>query len=379
MTKRTLVKSMIALTALSFLALPAFAAEIIQPTRDNPNVTVGAAEKHKNLYLAGANVTVNADTAADLAAAGGMVLVTGKVEQEALLAGGTVYVSGAIGGNARVAGGNITISGPVGGDLVVAGGNVNLTGSASVAGDLLIAGGNLNIDAPVAGDIRMAGGTAIINSKVGGKVYARSQSLSFGSSAEVLSGVEYKGEQTATVAAGARVGEISFTKIRTKDFRGQVVGLFSLAILLKLLAWLVAAYVLLKFKKGFVLSLAEDFKARPWANLGWGLLALFGGPILVVLLFVTLVGYYLAFILGLMYALAIVATNLISAMVLGYFLLSKLSKAGETLTDWQAVVIGVVVWVLLRFIPVLGWLAMAIVFLMVLGAGVKRLKSGMEN
>jgi hypothetical protein len=43
----------------------------------------------------------------------------------------------------------------------------------------------------------------------------------------------------------------------------------------------------------------------------------------------------------------------------------------------MAILIGVVVWLVAGFIPVLGWLAMAIVFLMVLGAGVRMLKHKM--
>lgn len=90
------------------VSLPVLAAEVAWPSQGSPNVVVGSQESHRNLYTAGANVTVNGDVTGDLTAAGGMVSITGTVQQEVLLAGGTLDVSGQVGGNARLAGGNIT-------------------------------------------------------------------------------------------------------------------------------------------------------------------------------------------------------------------------------------------------------------------------------
>lgn len=373
--KKKALLSAIAATML-LVAFPAMAAEILQPTAGNGNVAVGLTETHKNLYTAGGNVTVDGKTMGDLTAAGGMLVVSGDVEQEALLAGGNIQLSGSVGSTARIAGGNITISGPIGGDLVVAGGNVTLTGKASVAGDLLIAGGNVIIEAPVKGDVRVAGGNVTINSKVGGAVHARTtQSLIFGPAADVGQ-VDYKGPQAASVQQGAKVGNVNFTEVKTKNFGASFGALLTLGFLIKLLAWIAAGLVLVYLRKNFVLSVYEEFKAKPWGNLGIGLLALVGTPILVVLLLVTFIGYYLAFTLGLIYVLALALANLMSALVLGYWLLSKMNKPGEPAVDWQAIVIGAVIWSLLGFIPILGWLAMAIVFLMVLGAAAKKVKAG---
>ena len=102
-------------------ALPVYAAEVFGPAQGKADVTISAQAGHKNVYAAGATVTVNSDISGDLAAAGGSVNVTGKVQQEALLAGGSLDLSGAVGGTARLFGGNITVSGPIGGDLAIAG------------------------------------------------------------------------------------------------------------------------------------------------------------------------------------------------------------------------------------------------------------------
>ncbi len=374
-TKRLLYSLTAVAFLLVFLASPAWAAEVLGPTKDNPNVSTAAQENHKNLYAAGANVTVNGETGGDLSAAGGTVTVSGKVDQEAMIAGGNLVLSGEVGSHARLLGGNITVSAPIGGDLAVAGGNINLTSKASIGGDLLIAGGNIDVEAPVQGDVRIAGGDVTLNGKVGGNVYVRSsRRLFLGSSAEIAGKVEYSAPQSAVISSGAKTGPISYTQISTGGYMRTLAGFVTVAFLVKFLAWLLAAFVAIKVRKNFIMVLGEEFKAKPWANLGVGFLVFIAAPVAVALLLLSFVGYYLAILLGALYLLLLVAANLLSALVFGYFLLSLLNKPGEMPVDWQAIVIGVVVWLVLPFIPILGWAVMFVVFLMVLGAGIKKLK-----
>lgn len=361
--------------ALVFVATPAYAVEVLHPTKDNPNVVVGAQENYKNLYVAGGQITVNSNIKGDLTAAGGMVNVTGNVEQEALIAGGNINISGAVGNTMRIVGGNINITGPVGGDLVSAGGNISISGKSEVLGDLMIAGGNVIIDAPVKGNVKIAGGSVTINSVISGNVeITASKQLNFGPGAQIAGNISYRGPQVAVVDPAAKISQINFTKIQIKNVKPAMTGLLTLGLLIKLLAWIITAWILVHFKKNFALSLYEEFRLKPWENLGVGFLALVATPIAVIILLATLVGYYAAFLLGLAYILTLAVTVLFSSVVLGHFILSKIRKSAEAPADWQVVIIGVIVWMLLAFVPVIGWLIMAVWFLMALGAGVKLLK-----
>lgn len=364
--------------ALFFVFSTALAAEIIKPDPNNPNVTVGASETRRNLYTAGGNVTINGTTVGDLVAAGGMVTVEGDVEQDVMMAGGTLSLSGSIGDDARIAGGNITVRSPIGGDLVVAGGNINITSQAIISGDLIIAGGNVVVDAPVNGMVRVVGGNVTINSKINGDVFAQtSEKLIFGASAEVLGRVNHKGSSEAVVQQGAKIPAIEFTQWQGKDrgFGRKLAGLLTLAFLIKLLAWILVGLLLVRFGKGIVHQVVEEVRSAPWANAGWGLVGLIGVPIIIVVLFFTLIGYYVAIILGLSYALMLVVANVLASVVLGYIILRALSKPAENISDWQAVVIGVVVWSLIRLIPILGWLVVFVMLLLTLGAMFKMVKT----
>ena len=91
-------------------------------------------------------------------------------------------------------------------------------------------------------------------------------------------------------------------------------------------------------------------------------------PIIVILLFVVIIGYYAAILLGLLYVFLLAFANVISSMVFGYLVLKLLSRQGEPPVDWQAIVIGVVLLSLIKLIPIVGPLVAIILLLMVLGA-----------
>lgn len=363
-----------------FVSMPVLAASLVGPTKEDPNVLIGAQSSYKNLYTAGSNVTVNGNVSGDLMAAGGMITITGKIEKDAGLVGGTIIINSPVAEDLRLLGGNITVTAPVGGDLVIVGGNVNLTSLAEVGGDLLVAGGNVIVDSPVKGSIKIAGGTVTINNKVGGDInIITNKTLTFGSAAEVAGKIWHKGVSPAVVSGSAKISPIEYTHIEAKNYKKQAAGLLSLSFLIKLLAWFVATLLLIKLFKKHIQKMSDEFKAKPWENLGYGLLSAIAVPVLVVLLFVTFVGYYIAALTLTAYVFAMMLTSLLGSLILGHYLLSKMTKPGELLSDWQAALLGVVVWLIVGKIPVLGWLAIAVLFLMTLGVLVKALKGGYKE
>ncbi len=371
--KKALVFNVFALVLL-VSAFTVNAAEVLAPSsKDDPNLTIGAAEQHKNPYIVGGNVTINGKTSGDLVTAGGMVNVTGDVEQDAIVAGGSLNLSGNIGGDARIAGGNITITSAIGGDLVIAGGNVSLSqnssGASFVEGDLLAATGNFSVNTPIKGSVRIIGGNITINSKIDGEVNIRSTGrLTFGPQAEVSGKIKYTGPKPAEVTSGAKVGNIEFTQYKGRNFGGHLKAFLTLAFLVKLLAWMLVGFLIVKFKKQFLSQISQEVHQKPWANLGIGLLWFIAMPIATALLFISLVGYYLAFLVGISFALMAVLSCVLSSLVLGYFIVNKLGKPTDKYYDAEAIIIGVVIWSVLRFIPIVGWVVLAAVFLMTFGA-----------
>ncbi len=333
------------------------------------NVSTLSQEVHKNLYIAGGSVTVNSATQGDLTAAGGMVTINGNVEKDLLVAGGNLNINGSVGENARVAGGNVSINAPVAGDLLVGGGNVSVAEKATVGGDLVIGGGNVSIDSNVQGNVKAAGGNVTINGRVAGNVeVAANDSLTFGPNSEVVGKVTYKGPKEAVVKPGAKVGTIAYTKVAGKPaHRGGFIGVIIIGSIFKLLMLLAAALVMAWLLRSRVSAIVDQAILSPGRSLGIGALVLIATPILGVLLMITVVGLYLGGILLMSYGLLIAISSVISLfytgrLVWGWYQRDALPNA------WRDLGVGALVTLLLGFIPIVGWIAICVLWVITLGA-----------
>jgi hypothetical protein len=359
----------ISLVSLSPLA---YAAEFIQ-NGSAGQITVPASETHKNLYTVGGSVTINGATTGDLTVAGGTVVVSGPVSGELLAAGGNVVVNSKIDGTARIAGGSIVINNPIGGDLVVAGGTVSV--AAPVSGDLVVGGGSVTVNAPIGGSVRIAGGSVVINSTIGGTVnVTANKSFTVGPAAVVVGTINYKGVQPANVDASAKIGAINFTKI-TPRARGVSKGFLTFGVLVQVIALMIVGFLLLRLRRRTFTDTNAYIYARPWSSLGLGILGLIVIPIAVIILFITFIGYYAALIVLLAYILMVLLTTVMSALFVGSFILRLFRKSPQISPDWQIVVLGVIVWELLAFIPIVGWIVLLVVYLMVFGASLVGIKN----
>lgn len=344
----------------------ALAADFRAPEADGDGtVTVGAGETVKNLYVAGPTVTVNAPAQGDLFVAGGAVSVIGSTEQDLFVAGGNVQLSGSVGGDLRAAAGNLTVGGSVGGDLLAAGGTVTVPSGSRIAGDAVLGGGTVTLEAPVSGRLTVGGESVTINGRVDGAVRVVAERLVFGPNADIRGSVQYRGRVPAVVKAGANVPEISFTELPR---RSGALGALTAAFVLKVLAWTLVGLILVRYRKDALRAVYVTATTSPWVSLGVGLVAAVATPVVAFVLLLSGVGYYLGLLLLAGYAAALLLAGVAAALCVGAKVVSWLQRQAEPRFDWQTVLIGVVVWQLLRFIPFLGWLLVALCYLAVLGA-----------
>jgi hypothetical protein len=99
-----------------------------------------------------------------------------------------------------------------------------------------------------------------------------------------------------------------------------------------------------------------------------GLAGLAVTPIIAILLFATLAGYYIAAILAVWYVLLLMFAGLVGVVFFGSWLMKLFAKSADFVFNWKTILLGVVVMIVLKFIPYFGWLVYFAVFLMALGA-----------
>lgn len=361
----------IPLIILSAVVSPVYAAEF----RTGDQIAIEASEQPLvNPYIFGGSVRLDAPVSNELTTAGGDIFINSAIEGSALIAGGNISLRGSVGNNARIAGGNITIDSPITNDLVVTGGSIKVTEGATIGGDILFAGGSLIIDAPVEGNVRMAGGNVIINNRVGGDVTGEIEELSLGPNAVVAGNLSYKSPQRARVAQGAQVqGRTDYKQSEDrrgdeKDARAFLTG----AALYKLITDIIITTLFIYFFRRALSTVINRMKDTPLRSGAIG----FGFFILVPLLaLILLILFWLGIATFLFYALMYFVALYVMKAFIGWAIMKfwYSNKKQDYLLDWKAGILGPIAVFLLLLIPILGWLAIAIIFLIGLGALVEEL------
>lgn len=296
----------------------------------------------------GTIVVEEGETVSSVDALAGTIVVRGTVTGDVSGAAGTIHVAegGRVGGSISGAAGDVRIDGEVGGDVTAGSGNVQVTETATIGGDVSVGAGYVRIDGQIEGDVRVGAETIVIgpNAEVGGEFRYDADS--------------FTQDPAATVAGGV---------IEDPDLRGNV-GTFTLPNWVttgySLLANLLLGAILLALFPAFSARLAGRVSDEPAKTGGVGLLTLIGGPILLALVAITIIGIPLAVLGAIAFGLAIWIGVVYGQYAVGAWVLRRAGRDDR----WLALVAGLVGFAVLDLIPVLGGLLVFGALLLGLGA-----------
>ncbi|WP_422072995.1 hypothetical protein [Tranquillimonas rosea] len=337
----------------------------------------------EDVYLSGSDADGTEQAARDLFAAGFGVRVGAPVGADAHLAGFSVTVSEPVEGNLYAVGSSLRLAAPIGADATVAGFSVETESEGRIDGNARLSGGTVRVGGPVAGALVLSGGDVTLDAPVSGDVWIAAGSLRFESGARIDGTLRYAApsrvEVPDTVIAASDVtyvpldvGEGRETAERwTRDMPTPGPFAFVAGVATTLGFLLVLGTVLIAFMPVTVQALRQRAAGRPGLSLLMGVLglsALFG---LVPVSALTIVGLPL---------IPLVLLALVLAWTLGY-LLGVYSVAMRVVDAFRegtapqgmavrvlALLAGLVVAVLLNFVPFLGWMLNVAVVLLGLGA-----------
>jgi cytoskeletal protein CcmA (bactofilin family) len=350
-------------------------------TRGGQNVTIGANEVvEDDLYVAANTVTVEGTVRGDLVAAGGTVRVDGgTVEGDVISAGQTVIINGMVEDDVRIAGQALLVGedAQVEDDLIAAGYSLETEPGSTVGGELLYGGYQALVAGNVGENLR-GGMTAFeLAAEVGGNVNVD---------------LRYESSSRGDIAPGAQIdGDVSYEQRPAEEVQPAQRG--ALAVLLesvrRFVVLLLIGLLLVWLAPRLVRGVADTLRSQPLLSLGWGVLdflivgvlvfIVLAATILLAIVFglVTLGGLIpaivsigvltdavlvVAFLISISYLAPVVVSFLGGRMLLGQFQPNRAS--GRVLP----LVIGVLLYVILRAIPILGAVVALVVVLLGLGA-----------
>jgi hypothetical protein len=292
----------------------------------------------------------------------------GDISADVIAAGGSISLRGPVADDARLAGGEIRVAGRVGDDLVAAGGRIHISPVASIGGRAWISGGELRIDGQVAEELRASGGRVVISGKIDGNVDLWADEIIIENTAVIGGNLHYSSAHPATIASGARIdGEVIHTPVEA-HFK-TVVASVIFTMLILLFSIIITAVLLYLLFPEFSLHVSQSLRKQIWLSLGTGLAVFVAVPVIMVILFSTAIGVWLALMLLAAYLVLLLAGYFVGAMFVGNAGLDMLHKT-EVSKTLRAVALSSAIFALavINLVPLLGSLVNWLVLLAGIGA-----------
>ena len=305
-----------------------------------------------NLYLGGSEISLDgAKISGDLFVGATNLSIKNTEVSNLYLASGTLTIE------------NTKISG----DLIVGSGQVTLDETTEINGGVLIGSGVSILESKIHDDVVIGGGEVKINGKFDGNLQVRAGSLVVRKNTEILGRVNYrysKEGKKAQISQDAKIlgGFVEKQIITNPKFEKFLPNLSSFIFSL-LMSWVVGL-VLVLLAPLCMRRTAEILQNKPWASLGWGALVLFLGPVLILILLISVLGVPLALIFMGFYFLLVYLAKFFVAVWLGSKILKSMEK--KHLPIWE-MALGILIIYLLGIIPILGGWIKFLVLLFGLG------------
>ena len=348
--RHKLIRPGLGLLMLFVLVIPGYSLE----TRSSKTIlTVPASETINDTLIAGSDtIQVDGTINGDLIAFGRRVEVHGTIKGDLITFAQKVEIDGTVDGNIFSFAQSVFIprNSQVGGNLIAGAGDLTLEGT--VAHGVLAATGSTDLRGTVNGDFKYFGGQLTVTdpAHIGGNLSARMDNMKH---LNIAPGVFIGGKKEVSVRHSHRN---PYTQ--PKFYFWKAVGILG-ALLVGLILWLLVPT--------FFQSTTQAL--RSWLrSLGLGFAVLFGVPVAVVILSITLVGLPLGLIALVAYLVSLYVAELAAAFFLGRMLFRPSPGSGKFAA-------GVVGWTppsnMAGFLLMLavGWILLTIVFQIPYGIG----------
>ncbi len=321
------------------------------------NVTLASGQTHVGTYyVAGQNVTIDGNVAGDVICGGQTVTINGNVAGDVICGGQNVTINGAVAGSVRVASQTLAINGTVGRNVTAAGQTVTLGSGAHVGGDVAAAGQAVVIGGIVDRDVYVGAESLALNNQIGGNANVQVSTLSFGSAGLVSGGLTYTSADAQTVDQGKVKGNVVHhtpTKKAPsqKSMAANWIGSWLYSVLAVLAGMLIVVWLMPRPLR----VVTDQMLSRPAASVGWGFVGMLGGPFVLILVGLTIIGIPAAIVLGIIWGLALFISGGVASVAVGHLVLRRKKIDQRYLA--LATLVGVPLTELILVLPVVGALA----------------------
>ncbi len=345
---------------------------------DSAQATIGGSR-----LSAGDQVTLDEYVPGNVYLAAGRVNLDDRIGGSAFVTGGEVAITGSVGRHLYAAGGDLRIEGEVEGRVAAAGGKVRVVRGAELRENVTLAGGSVEMEGKVGGDLQVYGESLVINGIVGGDLEIAGEDIRVGPDARIAGRLDYRSGDTFSLDPQAEIGQGVRNLVTNGDSglrkfgRGAArVGgaMFSLGVLL-------LGAILVLGLPAFSREASAIIRREWWQSAGIGCVMLIGVPFAIVILMVTIIGIPLALMMIFGYVVLLMLGYLIAALFVGDLALERLGEARFRSLGWRVLflLLALVALSMVRQLPLIGGLVVALLFVAGIGAFTMRSWRGIRR
>ncbi len=265
---------------------------------------------NEDFFAYGKTIEILGTVNGDVYILGGQVFIDGVIHGDVLVAGGSVEISGTVSQDVRILGGQVIITGHVGRNVTAIGATFELAPVADVGYNVVVVGGNVDLGGVVGNNARVYTSNLRFSSRVKKKLYVCASQMRLTSKAYVGDKFEYWSNQLAVINSKAQIrGEIIhhpsffYSIFHGKVLRGFKIGSKLTGLIMNFFYTLAIALIFMRYFHARLELALSVLKKRPFHSFLAGLVLVIIFPLLFFIFLITIV--------GIPFALTLLAINMI--------------------------------------------------------------------
>jgi len=338
-------------------------------------VVLPSTEVVNNDYFAnGKAVEISGTINGDLYVLGGQVFIDGTINGDVLVAAGSVEVSGNVSKNVRMIAGQALITGNIGRSLTGVTATIEMGPSATIGRNAVIVSGNADMESNIMNNLRIYSSNVRLTNRIAGKVMAYVGQLRVTSKVVIGGALEYWSNSNALIDSNAKIqGGVThhlsffYDFFHNKLIKGLKIGSKFAGLVMNFFYSFVIGLILLRYFPKRVSRTIEMLNTKPAQSVIAGIVLIFLLPLIMLALIITILGVPFALTL-----LSLTVVGFYSAKILSILWISThLFKRFELKKHRKLYfAFGLMVYFTLTLIPYIGTLVAILALVLGIGGAV---------
>lgn len=248
-------------------------------------------------FANGRTVEISGTVNGDLYVLGGQVFIDGTINGDVLVAAGSVEVSGVVTNDVRLLAGQALVTGKIGRNLTGVAATIELGPSAEIGRSAVIVSGNADVESRIRNNVRLYSSNVRISDQIDGKVIAYVGQLRLTSKVIIGGALEYWSNKNALIDPNAQIKggvvhhpSFFYDLFHSKLLKGLRIGSKLAALMMNLFYSFVIGLIMIRYFPQRVEQTIQTLNQKPAQSLVAGIVLLFLLPIIMLMLIITILG-----------------------------------------------------------------------------------------